>query len=80
MYLNQADAKFTESRTDPFIKGGFLCRSFNVGEAEVPVLRGLSLSIKRNERLFLSGAQEREEHLFISAGLERPDWIGYYRW
>lgn len=74
--MNQADAKFTESRNGSFLlKAVSLCRSFNVGEAEVPVLRGLSLSIKRNERLFLSGASGagKSTLLYTLAGLERPD-------
>ena len=46
-----------------------------MGEADVPVLRGLSLSIKRNERLFLSGASGagKSTLLYTLAGLERPD-------
>ena len=74
--MNQADAKFTESQDGSFLlKAVSLCRSFNVGEADVPVLRGLSLSIKRNEKLFLSGASGagKSTLLYTLAGLERPD-------
>ena len=74
--MKQADVKFTESQDGSLLlKAVSLFRSFNVGEAEVPVLRGLSLSIKRNERLFLSGASGagKSTLLYTLAGLERPD-------
>ena len=50
-------------------------RSFSIGEAEVSVLRGLSLDIKRYEKLFLRGASGagKSTLLYTLAGLERPD-------
>ncbi|MBA4717253.1 MAG: ABC transporter ATP-binding protein [Verrucomicrobiales bacterium] len=57
------------------LKAVSLSRSFSIGEAEVSVLKGLSLDIKRYEKLFLRGASGagKSTLLYTLAGLEKPD-------
>ena len=74
--MNVADEELDESPDEALIlKAVSLRRSFSIGSAEVSVLRGLSLDIKRNEKLFLRGASGagKSTLLYTLAGLERPD-------
>ena len=74
--MNVADKELDESPDEALIlKAVSLRRSFSIGSAEVSVLRGLSLDIKRNEKLFLRGASGagKSTLLYTLAGLERPD-------
>jgi len=74
--VNVADKELDESPDEALIlKAVSLRRSFSIGSAEVSVLRGLSLDIKRNEKLFLRGASGagKSTLLYTLAGLERPD-------
>ena len=55
--MNVGDKELDKSPDEAFIlKAVSLRRSFFIGEAEVSVLKGLSLDIKRYEKLFLRGA------------------------
>ena len=74
--MNVGDKELDESPDEALIlKAVSLRRSFSIGSAEVSVLRGLSLDIKRNEKLFLRGASGagKSTLLYTLAGLERPD-------
>lgn len=74
--MNVGDKELDKSPDDAFIlKAVSLRRSFSIGEAEVSVLKGLSLDIKRYEKLFLRGASGagKSTLLYTLAGLERPD-------
>ena len=74
--MNVGDKEFDKSPDEAFIlKAVSLRRSFSIGEAEVSVLKGLSLDIKRYEKLFLRGASGagKSTLLYTLAGLERPD-------
>ena len=58
-----------------FLKASSLFRSYNIGASRLSVLKGLSLDIKRQEKLFLRGASGagKSTLLYTLAGLERPD-------
>ena len=74
--MNVGDKELDKSPDDAFIlKAVSLRRSFSIGEAEVSVLKGLSLDIKRYEKLFLRGASGagKSTLLYTLAGLEKPD-------
>jgi len=74
--VNVGDKELDKSPDDAFIlKAVSLRRSFSIGEAEVSVLKGLSLDIKRYEKLFLRGASGagKSTLLYTLAGLEKPD-------
>lgn len=74
--MNVGDKELDKSPDEAFIlKAVSLRRSFSIGEAEVSVLKGLSLDIKRYEKLFLRGASGagKSTLLYTLAGLERPD-------
>ena len=74
--MNVGDKEFDKNPDEAFIlKAVSLRRSFSIGEAEVSVLKGLSLDIKRYEKLFLRGASGagKSTLLYTLAGLERPD-------
>ena len=74
--MNVGDKEFDKSPDEAFIlKAVSLRRSFSIGEAEVSVLKGLSLDIKRYEKLFLRGASGagKSTLLYTLAGLEKPD-------
>ena len=74
--MNVGDKELDKSPDEAFIlKAVSLSRSFSIGEAEVSVLKGLSLDIKRYEKLFLRGASGagKSTLLYTLAGLEKPD-------
>ena len=74
--MNVGDKELDKSPDEAFIlKAVSLRRSFSIGEAEVSVLKGLSLDIKRYEKLFLRGASGagKSTLLYTLACLERPD-------
>ncbi|MFL2436072.1 MAG: ABC transporter ATP-binding protein [Verrucomicrobiales bacterium] len=74
--VNVGDKELDKSPDEAFIlKAVSLSRSFSIGEAEVSVLKGLSLDIKRYEKLFLRGASGagKSTLLYTLAGLEKPD-------
>ncbi len=74
--MNVGDKELDKSPDEAFIlKAVSLRRSFSIGEAEVSVLKGLSLDIKRYEKLFLRGASGagKSTLLYTLAGLEKPD-------
>ncbi|MGB8342514.1 MAG: ABC transporter ATP-binding protein [Chthoniobacterales bacterium] len=52
-----------------------LRRSFQIGPRRIEVLRGVSLEVKRGERIFLCGASGagKTTLLYTLAGLERPE-------
>jgi putative ABC transport system ATP-binding protein/lipoprotein-releasing system ATP-binding protein len=58
-----------------FLKASSLSRSYDIGASRLSVLKGLSLDIKRQEKLFLRGASGagKSTLLYTLAGLERPD-------
>ena len=58
----------------PLISGVDLCRSFEMGDAVVEVLRDVSLDVGVGEKLFLCGASGagKTTLLYTLAGLERP--------
>ena len=72
--MNVGDKELDKSPDEAFIlKAVSLRRSFSIGEAEVSVLKGLSLDIKRYEKLFLRGASGagKSTLLYLLAGLDR---------
>ena len=60
---------------DILLKASSLTRSYTIGASKLSVLKGLSLNIRRQEKLFLRGASGagKSTLLYTLAGLERPD-------
>ena len=56
------------------IRGTNLHRSYSIGRKQVEVLHGLSLHVKRGERLFLCGPSGagKTTLMYTLAGLEPP--------
>ncbi len=65
-----------DAATDiPIIRADNVVRTFKIGQNRIEVLRGVTLSVKRGEKLFLSGASGagKTSLLYTLAGLEAPN-------
>ncbi|MCP5539134.1 MAG: ABC transporter ATP-binding protein [Akkermansiaceae bacterium] len=59
----------------PILRADNVFRTFQIGANRIEVLRGVTLSVERGERLFLRGASGagKTSLLYTLAGLERPN-------
>ena len=73
--MESRDTVIPDDLDKVFLKASSLSRSYNIGASRLSVLKGLSLDIKRQEKLFLRGASGagKSTLLYTLAGLERPD-------
>ena len=73
--MESRDTVIPDDLDKVFLKASSLFRSYNIGASRLSVLKGLSLDIKRQEKLFLRGASGagKSTLLYTLAGLERPD-------
>ena len=73
--MESRDTVLPDDLDKVFLKASSLFRSYNIGASRLSVLKGLSLDIKRQEKLFLRGASGagKSTLLYTLAGLERPD-------
>lgn len=73
--MESRDTVIPDDLDKSFLKASSLSRSYNIGASRLSVLKGLSLDIKRQEKLFLRGASGagKSTLLYTLAGLERPD-------
>ena len=73
--MESRDTVIPDDLDKVFLKASSLFRSYNIGASRLSVLKGLSLDIKRQEKLFLRGASGagKSTLLYTLAGLEKPD-------
>ena len=70
-----SDPSHATTSTDSVIRADNIVRTFEIGDNRIEVLRGVTMDVKRGERLFLSGASGagKTSLLYTLAGLERPN-------
>ena len=70
-----SDSFRAEISTDTVIRADDVVRTFEIGDNRIEVLKGVTMDVKRGERLFLSGASGagKTSLLYTLAGLERPN-------
>ena len=73
--MESRDTVIPDDLDKVFLKASSLFRSYNIGASRLSVLKGLSLDIKRQEKLFLRGASGagKSTLLYTLAGLVRPE-------
>jgi predicted ABC-type transport system involved in lysophospholipase L1 biosynthesis ATPase subunit len=61
--------------SETVIRADDVVRTFEIGNSHIEVLKGVTMDVKRGERLFLSGASGagKTSLLYTLAGLERPN-------
>ena len=59
----------------PFLRAAAIRRTYQVGNNQIEVLRGIDLDVKKGERVFLCGPSGagKTTLLYVLGGLERPD-------
>lgn len=64
-----------ESSSPVFLRAAGIRRTYHVGSADIEVLRGIDLTVRRGERIFLCGPSGagKTTLLYVLGGLERPD-------
>lgn len=72
---NSAPQAVAGETPEPIVRAENVHRTFQIGEKEIRVLRGISLSIQPGENLFLAGPSGagKTTLLYTLAGLEKPN-------
>lgn len=71
----QTDPFSPATSSDTVIRADGVVRTFEIGDNRIEVLKGVTMDVKRGERLFLAGASGagKTSLLYTLAGLERPN-------
>lgn len=72
---NPAPQTGSDETSEPIVRAEDVHRTFQIGDKEIRVLRGISLSIRCGENLFLAGPSGagKTTLLYTLAGLEKPN-------